>query len=76
MNFDFTRDSTWGYVLIFLGVILLAFKPGDKFNSWLNNQGNTAITFGLFMTIAVYLAIAIFAKPAVKAVALAWAVTP
>lgn len=73
---NITRDATWGYVLIVLGIILLVYKPGDKFTAWLHGAGETAVTVGLFATIGIYLVIAIFAKPPVKVVALAWAVTP
>lgn len=75
-SLDFTRDETWGWVLIALGIILLIWKPGNKFNAWLNGQGNTMVTFLLLMSAVVYILIALFAKPEFKVVALAWAVTP
>lgn len=71
-----TRDETWGYILIALGVVLLIWKPLNKIGDWLDGQTEQVITSLLFVVIAVYVWIAFFGGPKSKALALFWIVTP
>lgn len=73
---NITKDATWGWVLIVLGVALLLFAPGDKITRWIEGKGDRWITIGLVATMGIYGLIAWRASPEVKAIALAWAVTP
>lgn len=76
MSLSITRDETWGWVLIVLGGVLLIWKPFNKLSGWLNGQTETAVTVMLFAVIGIYMWIAFFGKPELKAVALIWIVSP
>jgi hypothetical protein len=71
-----TRDETWGYILIVLGVVLLIWKPLNKIGDWLDGQTEQMITAFLFVVIGIYVWIAFFGGPKAKALALFWIVTP
>lgn len=71
-----TRDETWGYILVALGIVLLIWKPLNKVDDWLNGQTEQVITVLLFVVIGVYVAIAFFGNSKAKALALFWIVTP
>lgn len=73
---NITQDAVWGFVLITLGIIALAWHPFDKFNGWINEQTEQIITIMLFAVILFYVGIAFFGKAETKAIALAWIVTP
>lgn len=71
-----SKDETWGYVLIVVGVVLLIWKPFNKISGWVNGQTEEAISFMLFAVIMLYLYIVFFGKPTTKALALLWIVSP
>lgn len=71
-----TRDETWGYILLALGIVLLIWKPLNRVDDWLNGQTETVITTLLFAVILLYVAIAFFGDAKAKALALFWIVTP
>ena len=73
---NITRDETWGFVLIVIGIVLLIWKPFNKLSDWVNGQTEQIITVLLFGVIMVYVWIAFFGKPEAKAVALIWIVSP
>lgn len=73
---NITQDKFWGFVLIGLGIAALIWKPFDKVNARLQGTADRTLTIMLFVLAAVVIAIALSDKPALKALAVFWVVTP
>lgn len=65
-----------GAFLIVLGAVFLYFKSTDNVRAWISGEGESVVTTGLVVMIAVYCWIAAFGKPEMKALALAWVMVP
>ena len=73
---NITKDETWGWILIAAGVVLLLYRPGNRIHDWLTGAPDHFITAGLVITLMIYAVITVKGSPELRAVALAWAITP
>lgn len=73
---NWRSDRFWGYVLIGLGVVSIAYKPFEKLDGFISGETDKALTIGLFVLVALIVLIAVYGSPSVKALSLLWVVSP
>jgi hypothetical protein len=73
---DITKDETWGYVLIAVGIASLIWKPFNRLNSTLKGEPDRILTLLLIGLAVVVAAIAFRGSPSLKALAVFWIVSP
>lgn len=73
---NITQDKFWGYVLIGLGIAALAFHPFDKVNSVLTGSSDRVLTLACIALGIGVITLGLVGKPATKALAVFWVVTP
>lgn len=73
---NITKDETWGYVLIAVGIASLIWKPFDRLNGALKGEPDRVLTLLLIGLAVVVAAIAFRGSPSLKALAVFWIVSP
>lgn len=68
------QDHIYGWCLIALGIVLLIFKPVDKFNVYLSGKSETIVTVLLIIVIVIHVTIVLKGSAVAKRTALLWAV--
>jgi len=66
----------WGSILIGLGILVIAFDPLDKLDAYLRGAPDTVLTATLLGLAASISAVALVARPALKALLILWIVAP
>lgn len=71
-----TEDRFFGWVLIALGIVSIAFEPFDMVNGYLKGRTDQVLTVICIVLALAMLVIAVKGSPALKALAVVWVVTP
>ena len=66
----------WGSILIGLGILVIAFDSLDKLDAYLRGAPDTVLTATLLGLAASIWAVALVARPALKALLILWIVAP
>jgi len=70
-------DRIWGVVLISIGVAMIALHPWpERIDGWLKGLPNDVMTAILVLLAIIIICIALFARPAIKALFILWIVMP
>ena len=70
-------DRIWGVVLISIGLAIIAFHPwSERIDGWLKGLPNDVMTAILVLLAIIIICIALFARPAIKALLILWIVMP
>jgi hypothetical protein len=73
---NITKDETWGYVLIAVGIASLIWKPFDRLNGTLKGEPDRVLTLLLIGLAMIVAAIAFRGSPSLKALTVFWIVSP
>lgn len=76
MALDITKDESWGWLLIAVGVASIVWKPFDKLDGVLKGQTDRVLTFFLVILAIVVIMVALHGSPELKAIAVFWIVSP
>jgi hypothetical protein len=76
MNNYLEDDRVWGSVLIAIGIASVIFRPFEKVDKALHGETDAILTAILLVLATATVWLAFWGRPAMKALAIVWIVTP